>query len=63
VGWGKEIKTLEAVPTQVGDGWRILIQWVSGRTQYVSGFESLQDAENWINSEAQRWLRAQETPL
>lgn len=58
MGWGSEITTLEAVPAQAGDGWRIFIQWASGRIQYISGFESVQDAENWIANEAQNWLRA-----
>jgi hypothetical protein len=63
VGWGSEITALEAVPAQVGDGWRIFIQWASGRIQYISGFESLQEAENWIRDEAQDWLRALDTEL
>jgi hypothetical protein len=63
VGWGNEITTLKAVPAEVGDGWRIFIQWASGRMQYISGFESLDDAENWIKNEAQGWLRALETQL
>ena len=63
MGWGSEITTLEAVPAQAGDGWRIFIQWASGRIQYISGFESLQDAENWIANEAQNWLHALKTQL
>jgi hypothetical protein len=63
VGWGNEITTLKAVPAEVGDGWRIFIQWASGRMQYISGFESLDDAENWIQNEAQGWLRALENQL
>ena len=63
MGWGNEITTLKAVPAEVGDGWRIFIQWVSGRMQYISGFESLDDAENWIKNEAQGWLRALENQL
>lgn len=43
MGWGNEITTLKAVPAEVGDGWRIFIQWASGRMQYISGFESLDD--------------------
>jgi hypothetical protein len=39
---------LKAVPAHAGDGARVLIQWASGRTQFISGFGSLQDAENWI---------------
>jgi hypothetical protein len=31
--------------------------------QYISGFETLDDAENWIKNEAQSWLRALETQL
>jgi hypothetical protein len=61
--WGSEITRLEAVPAQAGDGARILIQWASGRIQYISGFESLQDAENWIANEAQNWLNALNTQL
>ena len=63
MGWGSEITTLEALPSQAGNGARILIQWASGRIQYISGFESLQDAENWIANEAQNWLSALNTQL
>ena len=52
------LAALEAVPTPAGDGWRVFIQWVSGRMQYVSGFESLQEAEDLIMNESERWLRA-----
>ena len=54
---------LKAVPAQVGDGWRVFIQWANGRIQYISGFESFQDAEKWIASEAQNWLNALNTQL
>jgi hypothetical protein len=57
------ITTLQAVPAQAGDGWRVFIQWASGRIQYISGFESLQDAENWITNQAQKWLRALDAQL
>jgi hypothetical protein len=63
MGWGSEITTLEAVPAQAGDGARIFIQWADGRIQYISGFESLQDAEHWIASEARNWLNALNTQL
>jgi hypothetical protein len=39
------LAALEVVPSPAGEGWRVLIQWVSGRMQYVSGFASRQDAE------------------
>jgi hypothetical protein len=61
--WGKDIVALEAVPAQVGDGWRIFIQWVSGRVQYISGFDSLQDAENWIKTEAHNWVSSARNQL
>ena len=51
------LAALEAVPSPTGDGWRVFIQWVSGRMQYVSGFESLQEAEKWITNESEGWLR------
>jgi hypothetical protein len=35
MNWGKEIITLEAVPTQVGDGWRILIEVGKPRDPHV----------------------------
>jgi len=63
MGWGSEITMLKAVPAQAGDGWRVLIQWASGRIQYISGFASLQDAEHWIAGEAQNWLNALDTQL
>jgi hypothetical protein len=51
------LAALEAVPSPAGEGWRVFIQWVSGRMQYVSGFESLQEAEKWIANESEGWLR------
>ena len=51
------LATLEAVPSPACEGWRVLIQWVNGRMQYVSGFESLQEAEKWITNESEGWLR------
>ena len=51
------LAALEAVPSPTGDGWRVFIQWVNGRMQYVSGFESLQEAEKWITNESEGWLR------
>ena len=51
------LAALEAVPSPAGEGWRVFIQWVSGRMQYVSGFESLQEAEKWITNESEGWLR------
>lgn len=56
MNWGSEVVTLQAVPTPVGDGWRILIEWVSGRIQYISGFETIQDAESWIEKNARTWI-------
>ena len=56
MNWGNEIVTLEAVPTRVGDGWRILIEWVSGRIQYISWFDTLEDAEDWIENNARSWV-------
>jgi hypothetical protein len=56
MNWGSEVLTLQTVPTPVGDGWRILIEWVSGRIQYISGFETIQDAESWIENNARTWI-------
>ena len=56
MNWGSEVVNLQAVPTPVGDGWRILIEWVSGRIQYISGFETIQDAESWIEKNARTWI-------
>jgi hypothetical protein len=63
MGSASEITILKAVPAQAGNGWRVFIQWASGRIQYISGFESLQDAEHWIAAEAQNWLDALDTQL
>ena len=56
MNWASEIVTLEAIPTRVGDGWRILIEWVGGRIQYISWFDTLQDAEDWIENNARSWV-------
>jgi hypothetical protein len=37
--------------------------WGVEELQYISVFESLDDAESWIKNEAQGWLRALETQL
>ena len=63
MGSASEITILKAVPAQAGNGWRVFIQWASGRIQYISGFGSLQDAEHWIAAEAQNWLNALNTQL
>ena len=54
---------LKAVPAQAGNGWRVFIQWASGRIQFISGFESLQVAELWTATEAGNWLNALNTQL
>jgi hypothetical protein len=51
-----DIVRLEAVPAAIGDGWRVFIEWVSGRIQYINGFETLPDAENWIETSARNWI-------
>jgi hypothetical protein len=63
MGSASEITILKAVPAQAGNGWRVFIQGASGRIQYISGFESLQDAEHWIAAEAHNWLNALNTQL
>ena len=63
MGSASGITILKAVPAQAGNGWRVFIQWASGRIQYISGFESLQDAEHWIAAEAQNWLNALDARL
>src|SRR5262245_2784916 len=60
MGGGSEITMLKAVPAQAGDGWRVFIQRASGRIQYISDFESLQDAENWIASGSELAERAKQ---
>ena len=62
MGWG-DITTLQAVPTQAGDAWRIFIEWASGRIQYISGFESLQDAENWITKRSSELAARARRPI
>jgi len=63
MGSASEMTILKAVPAQAGNGWRVFIQWASGRIQYISGFESLQDAEHWIAADAQNWLNALDARL
>ena len=63
MGEGAALVTIEAVPSAIGGGWRILIQWTNGRRQYISGFDSLGEAEFWIQTKAQSWLRALEIQL
>jgi hypothetical protein len=33
-----------------------IIEWVSGRIQYISWFDTLQDAEDWIENNARSWV-------
>ena len=61
--WGNEIVRLEAVQTRVGGGWRIFIEWVNGRIQFISGFETLPDAENWIETSARNWISSSRDQL
>jgi len=50
-------------PAQAGNGWRVFIQLANGQIQYARGFESLEDTESWIASEAQNWLNGLNTQL
>jgi len=45
----------EVVPTTAGDGWRVRIT-ERDRTQYISGFDSQEQAASWIAQEAEAWL-------
>jgi hypothetical protein len=58
-----DIVRLEAVPAAIGDGWRVFIEWVSGRIQYINGFETLPDAENWIETSARNWISSSRNQL
>jgi hypothetical protein len=52
-----DVSVIKTVPGAAGS-WRVLIQWTSGRTQYVSAFENRDDAERWIDVEAKQWLES-----
>ena len=59
MNWGNEIVALECIPTRVGDGWRILIEWVGGRIQYISlGSTISQDSrlEDRIENNTRGWV-------
>jgi hypothetical protein len=52
----------EIVPTKTGHGWRVLVQ-KPGQIQYICGFETETDADNWIRSESSGWLKALQAKL
>jgi len=41
--------------TRAGDSWRVRIT-EQQRTQYISGFDSEEQAASWIAQEADAWL-------
>ena len=45
----------EVLPTTTGDSWRVRIV-EQERTQYINGFESQAQAEDWVVNEAEAWL-------
>jgi 3-deoxy-D-manno-octulosonic-acid transferase len=45
----------EVLPTTTGDCWRVRIVELE-RIQYINGFESQAQAEDWVMNEAEAWL-------
>jgi len=37
-------------------GFRIAVSWPDGRTEYVTGMGSEDQARRWIETEAPRWI-------
>jgi hypothetical protein len=49
----------EVLPTSTGDSWRVRIT-DQDRTQYINGFDSREQADNWITNQGEAWLRSLE---
>jgi hypothetical protein len=49
----------EPIPTEIGDGWRVTATYPDGRIEHVTGFNSEEEAMDWIGSpQCLEWLRA-----
>jgi len=53
----------EVVPSKAGAGWNVMIQLRSDRVQYVCGFDTELEADDWIRRDASGWLRALDAKL
>ncbi|MDP2410314.1 MAG: hypothetical protein Q8M26_08510 [Pseudolabrys sp.] len=52
--------TLEIVFLPIGNGWRVRIS-DGNHLQFISGFETQSDAEQWVRTSARAWLAKLET--
>lgn len=43
---------------KVGLGHCVIASWPDGRREVVTGFGAKDDAQNWIDHDARRWLAA-----
>ena len=53
--------SFEVVPLKFGAGWSVRVTAASGPLQYISGFETEDEAESWITREARDWRRKMQT--
>ena len=49
--------TFEARPLKSAPGWYVRVSWHYGQVEHVSSFLSEHDAENWIKTKSEEWLR------
>jgi hypothetical protein len=47
-----EVRQLKSAP-----GWYVRVSWRYGQVEHISGFASVNDAENWISKKSEGWLR------
>ena len=41
-----------------GSGWYVLVTWPNGEAEHVSGFTSVVEAKDWIETQSRSWLKA-----
>jgi hypothetical protein len=54
-----DIITFDAKPLKVGSGWYVVVTYPGGMQEYIPGFHSETEAEEWMGGiGCQMWLRA-----
>jgi hypothetical protein len=50
--------TFDLKPLKVREGWYIVVTYPGGMQEHIPGFHSQVEAEEWLASKSQAWLRA-----
>ena len=45
-------------PAKLGPGWRVVIELPTNSVQYIGGFETEQEAADWVKHQSGDWIKS-----